>query len=180
MKSKLRTIAGALLLAAIGFPFVSAPAAYAQPLEIRNPDLLDTQVLDYNGPVILVICKDANECAATEQALKSAETDPDFIKAASAAAKQKSTTLKFSWSLAANLPELSREWDAGDKAVCLKDSSKKESECNDLAYPVFIVKNGPNAQAPGVEEMQRGNLDSKAIVGMALHAFDNLGVDLNK
>lgn len=180
MKFKLGTILSAYLPAILAsFGFLVA-AAYAQPLEIRNSDMLDTQVLDYNGPVLLVVCKDAQQCVEIEHALKVAETDPEFVKGASLAAKQKAPALKFSWTLASNLPELIQEWDAGDKAVCLKDASKREAECNALAYPVYIVKNGPNARAPGVEELQRGSVDIKGIVGMALHAFDNLSVDQNK
>lgn len=180
MKFKLGTILGASAVATLAYFGILLAVAHAQPQEIRNADMLDTQVLDYNGPVLLVICKDAQQCSAVDQQLKGAESDMDFIKGTSIAAKQKAPALKLGWSLGSNLPELSSEWDAGDKAVCLKDASKKEGECNALPYPVFIVKNGPNARAPGVEELQRGDADVKAIVGMALHAYDNLGVDMNK
>jgi len=160
-----------------------ATGALAQPSEISSPGAFDTQVVDAAAPVLLALCRDAAQCTAAEQALKSAEADKDVVAANAAAAKANIPALKFAFASTANLPELASGWDEQDRAVCLQDASKKEEQCKALEYPVFILKNGTQHSdkqtiSAGVEELARGQVSQQALVGMAIHAYEQAGLVL--
>jgi hypothetical protein len=168
----------AILLAAIGFP----AAALSQPVDIKSPEALDSKVLDFKGPVLLVLCRDEQQCGDARQALDSAESSSQLAQVKAAAAAKGLPELRFAVAKTGDLPELAAGWDKDDMDVCIRDVSKSEAQCNNLAYPVFILKHGDQKSsngslAAGVEEMKRGAADSNEVVGMALRAYSVLGVE---
>lgn len=157
---------------------LSFSPAFAEPVRIQSSAQLDSQVIDSAGPVLFVMCNSEAQCSETETLLRQSELDSRVIELSRDSQKLGKAPVKLTFAAAANLPELSSGWDAGDREICLRDVSKNESQCNNLAYPVFIVQKkgrSSSGSSVSVEEMSRGPATVDQIVGMISYAQSEFG-----
>lgn len=156
-----------VLLAIAGALFGSV--AMAEPIKITSPELLDTQLIDSKQSVLFVLCRGSAQCEQVQALLKETEVDERVTKAFSEAEAAGGKKGKLAFADTADLPLLSEGWDKQDRDVCLKDKTKTEAQCADLAYPVFILQRVTGSSF-SVEELKRGSADKDAVVNMILNA----------
>lgn len=169
---KYRSLALGILLGS-----VMTGTAFAEPVHINSEAALDRRIIDSSAPNLLVLCKDEAQCQAVKNLLSQAEKHPKVLSAVQEARAAGNAAVSFAYADEASLPELFHGWDEADSLVCKQDPSKKEEECANLAYPVFIVKNAPQSSGSGsgplrtgVQELSRGEASLEEIVGMAIFA----------
>ncbi|MBA3991901.1 MAG: hypothetical protein C0469_00140 [Cyanobacteria bacterium DS2.3.42] len=161
-------ISAQLLLTLAGALFVSA--AVAEPIKITSPELLDRQLIDSKQSVLFVLCRGSAQCEQVQTLLTQAEVDGRVTKAFSESERAGGKKVKIAFADAADLPLLSEGWDKEDSDLCLKDKSKTEAQCADLAYPVFILQRVTGSSF-GLEELMRGTADKDAAVNMILQSI---------
>lgn len=164
-----------ILRALASASMIFASAAFAEPIKINNPEKLDSVVMDSDAPVFFVICRGAEQCDQTVSLLKEAEGERAISEVFANARKHNELVAKIVFANTADLPILVHEWDEQDKGVCLHDPKKTQDQCNDLAYPIFILKHGIQTSgstqiAAGVEELHRGFADKSAVINMIIAA----------
>ncbi len=144
-------------------------AAMAEPVKIAEPDQFGDAVNEYRGSVLLVICKDTEQCERTETVIKAAEGDS---RSAAVLSEQEGGLpgLRFALAEAKVLSVISEDFDKNDRETCLQDATKAKEKCVDPAYPIFILKRA-TATSYGVEGLFRGEVDKDAVVNMILQSI---------